>query len=138
VEEVNMKCVICGKEISQDDRFCSKCGYYNKEYVGEDALEPGDDFYEQPYYKYHLPKKDSGLKTPAKVFMIIGLVVNSILALIGSSYLMMIITLGIAMPMTVVYFCKVSYKEKVSITFKIFSMLFVSLIAGILMVADRD
>ena len=132
-----MKCVNCGKEISQNERFCSKCGYYNKGYIGEDALDPNDPFYDQPYYKYHLPKKDFGLKTPARVFMVIGLLLNAVIAYLVSPSLM-IISLGISIPMTVVYFCKVSCREKVGITFKIFSMLLVSLIAGILMVADRD
>ena len=72
--------------------------------------------------------ENSTLKTVIKVFMVLG----TILMAFG------IIPLIWAIPMTVHYFNCVRDGRPVGIGFKVCSLLFVSLIGGILMLIDND
>lgn len=70
----------------------------------------------------------SGLKTAAKVFMILGTIIMGIY----------IIPLAWCIPMTVSYFNKVKNNQPVSTGFKVCSLLFVSFLGGIFMLCDKD
>ncbi len=75
-------------------------------------------------------KTESGATVAAKVFMVLGTIV---MGLFG--YL---IPLAWCIPMTVSYFKKVKNNLPISNGFKVCSLLFVSMIGGILMLCDRD
>ena len=72
----------------------------------------------------------TGLSVAAEIFMIIGTVIKAIL--------IWILPLAWCLPMTISYFKKVQNGEPVSTGFKVCSMLFVSLLGGILMLCDQD
>ena len=69
-----------------------------------------------------------GIKIAAKVFMVISCVVMGL----------WIITLAWTIPMTSSYSRKINNNEPVSIGFKICTLLFVNVIAGILMLCSKD
>lgn len=87
--------------------------------------------------------KSSGLKTAAKVFMIISCAMCGVLFL-ANIYLGIVAALSCLvplfwqLPMTIVYFEKLKNGERVGTGFKVCSLLFVSLVAGILMLCDND
>ncbi len=102
-------CSKCGKELDDEAVVCTNCGCA-------------------------VPNKNnvsnaSGIQTAAKVFMIIGIVATAFFYLIPLAW---------TIPMTIYYFNKCNNGEKVGVGFKICSLLFVSLIAGILMLVDQE
>ena len=98
--------------------LCVKCGCYAN---GSD-LQNG---VEAPAPE---PSKERGVVTAAKVFMIIGTVIIALYTcLIGLAW---------CLPMTLSYFKKVKSGEPIGIGFKVCTLLFVSLISGILMLCD--
>lgn len=103
-------CSKCGKEINDTDTFCPSCG--NK----VDGNQTN--------------QTNNTLRTIAKVFMVIGTVANALLGFL--------IPLCWCIPMTVSYFNKVESGEKVSLGFKICTLLFVSPVAGILMLCEEE
>ncbi len=72
--------------------------------------------------------KNSGLATATKVFMVIGCIVNAIA----------LIPLVWTIPMTIHYCNAKKNGNPIGIGFKICSLLFVNLIAGILMLCDNN
>ena len=104
-------CSKCGNEIMDEAVICPKCG-----------CACGDLKKEQP-----IPP--SGLKIAAKVFMVIGTVCMAFLYLIPLCW---------CLPMTIIYFGRVNRGEKISVAFKVCSLIFVNIIAGILMLCDKD
>lgn len=102
-------CSRCGHEVVDEAEYCPNCGCRVAGAGG--SSETGQT-----------------LRTIAKVFMVIACVVNGFA----------ILPLAWCIPMTVVYFNKVKNNEKVGIGFKVCSLLFVSLIAGILMLCDEE
>lgn len=106
-------CSHCGNELFDEAVICPKCGCA----IGSMKFDN-----EQT-------SKNSGTKTAAKVLMIIGLV------FMGFFYL---IPLAWGIPMTVHYFNKVKKNEPVGTAFKICTFLFVSAIAGIIMLCDKE
>ena len=105
-------CVHCGNEILDEAVICPKCGC---------AVEGKT-------YDVTSTKETSTLKTASKILMIIGCVLNGF-------YL---IPLCWCIPMTVSYCRKIKNGEPVSTGFKVCSLLFVSLIAGVLMLCDNS
>lgn len=71
----------------------------------------------------------SGLSIAAKVFMIIGTVIKALLA---------VISLAWCLPLTILYSNKLKNGKPVSTGFKVCSLLFVSVIGGILMLCDKN
>ena len=114
----NMFCSKCGEKIMEEAVICPHCGCYtnNQKKISNPA------------------SNSSGLKTAAKIFMILGCVFT------GLSFLLIfpLIALAWQIPMTVSYCKKIQANEPVSTSFKVCSLLFVSLIAGILMLCDKD
>lgn len=102
-------CSKCGNELLDDAVICPKCGCAVEGMGNPEAVN-----------------NRSGLQTAAKIFMIIGCI----------SMGWCLIPLAWCIPMTVSYFGKVERGERASTGFKICTLLFVSLIAGILMLCD--
>ena len=109
-------CKNCGQELPEEADFCSNCGA-------------------QCYYKVeptHQPQSNanegSTLKTLALVFMIIATVISGFA----------IIPLCWCIPMTVRYYRYTKGEGTLSTAFKVCTLLFVSLISGILMLVDED
>lgn len=101
-------CAKCGKELLADAVICTNCGC---------AVAP-----------IKRKKDKSGLITAVKVLMIIGTVFNGL----------NLIPLAWCIPMTVSYFKKINNGEEISTRFKVCTLLFVSMIAGIIMLCDND
>jgi hypothetical protein len=109
-------CSKCGKEISEEAVICPGCGCPT-------------DLYKSNVSTSNKTSGESGLTTATKVFMILGCVLNAFFYLIPLAW---------CIPMTVVYFRKVKYHEPIGTGFKVCSLLFVSLVGGILMLVDND
>ena len=104
-------CSKCGNEIMDEAMFCPKCGCKTEQVV--DIVPPR-----------------SQSTRAIKVWMIIGA--------IFTSFYCYLIPLAWCIPMTIHYFKKTERGERVSTEFKVCSLLFVSLIGGILMLCDKD
>ncbi|MBE6529160.1 MAG: zinc-ribbon domain-containing protein [Ruminococcaceae bacterium] len=107
-----MFCSKCGKEIMDEAVICPHCGCSPK---GQNA-------------KAITNSSNSGMKTVAKVLMILSTVILGF----------WIIPLAWCLPLTIMYCNKVSRGEPISTGFKVCCLLFVNLIAGILMLCDND
>ena len=106
-------CVKCGSEMFDDAVICVKCGCP----VRNDA-------------EVVAVPTQSGLTTAAKVFMIIGTVVAALYTLC--------IGLAWCLPMTISYSNRRKRGERVGTGFKICTLLFVNMIAGILMLCEEN
>ena len=132
-----MYCVHCGKEINENAVICPNCGV------------PTDK-----YYASNKKSDNNGLQTAAKIFLIISCVGIGLLFLIGFIVLMAVgilfhagaigcasflylIPLAWCLPMTIHYCKATKNNEIVGIGFKVCTLLFVNLIAGILMLCDN-
>ena len=102
-------CSKCGKEIDDGAVFCVYCGAE----VGVERRRDG---------------QISALKLAARVFMIIATV----------AYGFTLLPLAWCLPMTLIYSDKILKREPVSLAFKICTLIFVSRIAGILMLCEED
>ena len=101
-------CSKCGAIIDSEAVICPKCGCATG-------------------YKYR--EDNSGIQTAAKVFMVLGCITSAFFYLVPLIW---------TIPMTIYYFNSTQNGEKVSGGFKICSLLFVNLIAGILMLCDNN
>ncbi len=101
-------CVHCGKELLDDAVICLQCGC---------SVEN------------EKTKGSSGLLTAAKVFMIIGCIFNAFFYLVPLLW---------TIPMTVNLFKKAKSGEKMGTGFKVCTLLFVNMIAGILLLCHND
>ena len=111
-------CTKCGAQLVDEAIVCTGCGCAVATFPAEKAettiaVEK---------------RKESGTTTAAKVFMILGTVLMGL-------YLL---PLAWCIPMTVSYFKKVNSGQPISTGFKVCSLLFVSMIGGILMLCDKD
>ena len=109
-------CNKCGKELSDNESVCPKCGCVAQTVAKSGAASGG------------AVKELSATQKIAKIFMIISCV------LWGLS----IIPLLWCIPMTKSYIKKIESGEAISTTFKICTLLFVSVVSGILMLCDKD
>ena len=105
-------CSKCGSEIDENATFCPNCG---NPVSNENNTSVKND--------------SAAIKTATKVFMVIGCVLSALYFLIPLCW---------TLPMTIVYFSKTNSRQPISVGFKICTLLFVSLIAGILMLCDKD
>lgn len=104
-------CTKCGNELLDDAVICPKCGC-----AVEGAKNPV------------AVNSMSGLQLAAKIFMILGCI----------AYGWLLVPLAWCIPMTVSYCGKISRGEPVGVGFKVCSLLFVNMIAGILMLCDSE
>jgi uncharacterized membrane protein YvbJ len=110
-------CTHCGTELNDEAVVCPSCGC------------PTDLYNANSGSNINTNSNNSGLATTAKVFMVIGCVISAFY---------WIIPLAWTIPMTVIYFKKIKNGEQISTAFKVCSLLFVSLVAGILMLCDKE
>lgn len=112
-------CSHCGEAVLNDAVVCPKCGC---------SLSTT------------MATSGSGLQTAAKVFMIISCVLYAmlgILVLFSGGVFVYLIPLLWAIPMTLHYFKATKSGKPVGTGFKVCTLLFVSLVAGILMLCDN-
>ncbi len=107
-------CSKCGEQLDDSARYCPRCGSSQEEVIQTTPNQTS---------------KTSDTKTIAKIFMIVGCVLSAFYFLIPLCW---------TIPMTIYYFQSINEKKPVSIVFKVCTLLFVSLIAGILMLCDKD
>ena len=124
-------CSKCGNEIEDEAVFCPHCGCrcdYNQpgkrsfNTLLKDHCDCRCD-YNQP-----VVKESTGLQTAAKVFLILSCISGGLL----------IIPLLWMLPMTISYFNACKEGRAVSTGFKICTLLFINMIAGILMLIDSE
>lgn len=113
-------CSKCGKELVDEAIICTGCG------CAVDGLAAGGN----AAVATAPMKKESGITTATKVMMILGTILTGL-----CGYL---IPLAWCIPMTVSYFKKVKNGMPIGTGFKVCSLLFVSLVGGILMLCDKD
>lgn len=151
-------CSKCGRELLDEAIVCPGCGCYAGPAVSpkpDAQATPKDDFSDlkeptSPYIPqgYEAPINDqnfgafnepqtngdqythhpSPIQIVAKVFMIIGTVATSLY--------MFLIPLAWCLPMTITYCNKINKNKPISVGFKVCSLIFVSLVGGILMLCD--
>lgn len=122
-------CSKCGNQLVDEAVVCPKCGcavdgasIKVTSPQGQPATQGPSATQEQP------TPHESTMSTLAKVFMIIGTVVGGLSC----------IPLAWCLPMTISYCNKLKRGEPVSTAFKVCSLLFVNLLAGIFMLCDND
>lgn len=102
-------CNHCGTQLVDEAIVCTNCGC---------AVETRS-----------AQTETSTLKTVAKIFMLIGCVLSAFLYLVPLCW---------TIPMTVYYWKAVKNNTPVSTAFKICSLIFVNVVAGILMLCDHS
>ena len=128
-----MYCQKCGNEISENEMYCKMCGTRVIKDTEETTIYEGNDpnnmYGGTSFYRVSSKSESNGLKIAAKVFLILGAVVN--LYTMWFSFIWSI-------PMIIIYFNKVKKGEKIGIGFKLGCMLLVSMIGGIIMLCDKE
>lgn len=126
-------CTKCGNELYDEAVICPKCGCVvdQQKYsdVNNNAPIPNNTNNNNTNNQNSGLSKATLLGKVAFAFMIIGTVVASILALIPLAW---------CLPMTLHYYSCIKEGKQPSIAFKVCSLIFVSLIAGVLMLIDED
>ena len=115
-------CAKCGAEMLDEAVICVKCGSFVN---CEEPLNSASA----------LPQQESNAAVAAKIFMLLSTVLYSVLAVFFGIW--WLIALAWCLPMTIVYFKKTRQGEAIGAGFKICTLLFVNLIAGILMLCDE-
>lgn len=137
-------CRNCGNELIDEAVFCPKCGYaVNDAFSSEPVTESTAVAVTEPIVQ-DAPKENSGstsgLLVAAKILMIIG-TISTCLSLISIPYVGWLICplpLTWCLPMTLSFCRKVKNGEKMPVKFKVCSLIFVSTVAGILMLCDHE
>ena len=111
-----MFCSKCGSEIMEEAVICPKCGCYTSN-ANVSKIN-----------KSVKSTQTSSLKTAAKILMIISCVCMGF----------WFFTLAWTIPMTINYNNKIKTGESIGTGFKICTLLFVNVIAGILMLCDNN
>lgn len=141
-------CSHCGTQLTSTDRFCPSCGApvegerrpstaYRADtrrddpFVQDGNAQQYGTVERRPWgepqpYPAAPQKTESGLLTAAKVFMILACIAGAAFYLIPLAWML---------PMTISLFNKAKHGRPISVGFKVCTLLFVNLIAGILLLA---
>ncbi len=128
-------CTKCGNELMDEAVICPKCGCMvegaNITGVPNQQNEnDGNSFTDGNAPTHQNTTKTSNYVTVIKVFLILGCIA------------MAAVTYGIALawciPMTIYYFRQVEKKQPIGTAFKVCTLLFVNLIAGIFMLCEKE
>ncbi len=111
-------CTHCGSPMNEKMKFCAICGV---PLAGQTA--EAERVYEPPYYDNDSRRRDDGLVTVTKVFLVLGCIA------VGWA----LIPLAWCIPMTVSIFRKLDSGEEIGVGLKVCTLLFVSRVAGILL-----
>lgn len=114
-------CTNCGTQLEDNVSFCPNCG---TPVNAQPAPQPAA----QPAQTVQTEKKFTGLQTVAFVFMILSTIAMG----------WTLIPLAWCIPMTVSYYNCIKQGRPVGMGLKVCTLLFVSLISGILMLVDSD
>lgn len=112
-------CTKCGTQIHDDAVICTSCGCATGSHNTSGKAVSAE---------IHNAAQNAGLKATAKVLMIFNTI----------WYGKYILPLSWCIPMTMIYFNKVKNGEPISLAFKICCLIFVSPIAGVLMLCTKD
>lgn len=138
-------CKVCGTQLEDNATVCTCCGSQvtapaQQTYAdSQPAYTAPQGGYTAPQGGYAAPQgyapqpvapRSSGLISATKIFMIIGTVVMGLTCFL--------IPLAWCIPMTISYYKKIENGEPISVGFKICTLLFVNLLAGIFMLVDSD
>ena len=115
-------CAKCGTQLQDDAIFCSKCE--NKTEASE--ANTGEKNVKNETFS---AETRASLRNLAKIFMIVFTAIGSLCYLIPLAW---------CLPMTLHYINKVNNGEKVSLEFKICSLIFVGILPGIFMLLDTE
>ncbi len=116
-------CTKCGASMEDDALFCPKCGEKTEGESKAVKLEPASKTGSSK-----IKKREDSLMTVALVFCIISCVLTGF-ALIPLCWMI---------PLTVVLYNKIQNKEPISLALKIVILIFVSLVAGILLIVGDE
>ena len=131
-------CAKCGTELFDDAVICVKCGCLTEDQSTPIYQQPTpNQWTENPSQPIGVPltmqntfAKSNSNTTTVKVFLILGTVLMALYTFC--------IGLAWCLPMTLSYCNKVKRGEPIGTGFKVCCLLFVSLIAGILMLCDNN
>ena len=149
-------CVNCGEKVLDNAPMCAKCGFWLKEYTlkdikhckdcGEKITDIDDDYLECPNCGEDIEPKINPYRKGAQVFMILAIAIRIIFAIacivlagISGVYEWLIymylslIALAWIIPMAISLTRQIENGLSVSTSFGVCTLLFVSLIAGILL-----
>ncbi len=141
-------CAKCGQQLLDEDTFCSKCGSKQEANINFNTTT----YASTSYNSQSNCESRNNLQLAAMIFMIIScawcvisFIMNSITnpnnfapgyaVLFAMSSLVPLLWI---LPMTIVYISKTKKKEKLSTAFKVCTLIFASVVAGILMLCDND
>lgn len=105
-------CTHCGSEILEEAVICVKCGCRVESYVP--AVQ--------------VPQQDDTMITVIKVFLILACIIQG----------MLIVPLAWCLPITISLFNRMNNKQQISTGLKVCTLLFVSLISGILLLCTDN
>lgn len=112
-------CQQCGTQMDDDSAFCPNCGTPSRVDPKPIVTAPAQQTQAQP----------APILVVAKVFMIIGCVASAFCFLFPLCW---------TIPMTVCYCNALNNRRPIGVGFKVCTLLFVSTIAGILMLCDSQ
>ena len=132
-------CKRCGTQLDDDAAYCWVCGTAVGTSGQPSAAQPSVNV--QPVQapvnvqpaqtpvnvQVVQPAQTSAIKIVAKVFMLISCILSGF----------WIIPLAWGIPMTVIYWNRLKNHQPVGVGFKVCTLIFVSLVAGILMLCDE-
>jgi len=117
-------CTNCGAPLGEASNFCEHCG---APVMGREAQRAEVLVYEAPF-RDAPPRRDDGMVTVVKVFLILGCV----------GFGCLLIPLAWCIPITVSIFRKLNDGEPIGAGLKVAALLLVNLIAGILLLCMED
>ena len=121
-------CPKCGERVDDSMMFCPKCGANLVDNVPVPEYESNNNNNNNTGNNNKSGDSRKTLRYLALAFMILGCVTT----------LPFLIPLAWRIPMTVYYYGTITRGEKQSVGFKVCSLIFCSVVAGILMLVDED
>ncbi|MCD8209406.1 MAG: zinc-ribbon domain-containing protein [Coprobacillus sp.] len=119
-------CTHCGAQLNDDDMYCPSCGTAVATSAGNPYSSTSDS---EPWsFGVNDQQGQSGVETAAEVFMVISCVICAF----------SLIALAWNIPMTVHVFRCVKRHKRIGIAFKICTLIFVSIIGGILLFCRNE
>lgn len=135
------KCQNCGYKVFPDEDICPNCGYVIKRKTKTNSFENSFDeeksnnsfsnstqqTYENPTHNTNQPLP--GIVMGTLIFMVIGIIFNAVTFPISLLW---------TIPITGYYYSLIRKGKRIELWLKIVSLIFVNIIAGVLMLADKD
>lgn len=115
-------CTKCGNQLEDEAVVCYECG------CSTDDVE----------YVEEGPKRGTTAVVFTSIFMVLGIIGNLANLTLYVSEIIGIVSLLWTIPMTIIYLIRIKRNEPISLGFKVCSLLFVSGIAGIIMLCQKD